>query len=74
MITRASTKLTKWREERDLSQTALAKTLGVAQPTVSDWEAGRKTPRTKHVLAIAKLTKNAVPLADWLAPSESAHA
>lgn len=74
MITQASKKLIRWREKRGLSQTALAKELSVAQPTVSDWEAGRKTPRTKHVLAITAVTKGAVPMKDWIVPAESAHA
>lgn len=74
MTTQAAEKLVRWRKKRGLSQTALAEELGVAQGTVSEWEGGRKMPRTQHVLAIAKLTRNAVPLADWLAPVGSAHA
>lgn len=53
-----------------MSQTSLARELGVSQPTVSDWIRGRKTPRTKHVLAIAALTRGGVPLRDWVVPAD----
>ena len=42
------------REERGLQQKELAIELGISQPTVSDWEAGRKTPSAKSTLKLAK--------------------
>ena len=40
-----------------LSQENLAKQLGVKRITVTQWEAGRNTPRTKMLQEIAKALK-----------------
>ena len=37
-----------------ISQSELARRLGVSQPTVSDWIAGKKTPSGDKVLSLAK--------------------
>ena len=41
------------REQKGLEQKHLAIDLGVSQPTVSDWESGRKTPSAKRMQLIA---------------------
>ena len=45
------------RLELGLSQENLAKQLGVKRVTVSQWEAGRNTPKTKMLQEIAKALK-----------------
>ena len=42
------------RELRGMQQKELAIALKVSQPTVSDWEAGRKTPSGKSLVKIAR--------------------
>ncbi len=37
-----------------ISQSELARRLGVSQPTVSDWIAGKKTPSGDKVLLLAR--------------------
>lgn len=41
------------REKLKLDQKALAATMGVTQPTISDWETGRKVPSMKNVTKLA---------------------
>ncbi len=41
------------REAKNLQQKDLAIDLGFSQPTISDWESGRKTPSTKSAGKIA---------------------
>jgi len=41
------------REKKSISQKKLAETLGVSQPTVSDWERGRKVPGLVHAWKMA---------------------
>lgn len=41
------------REKKGLSQKQLAQLLGVSQPTVSDWESGRKNPTLENLSKIA---------------------
>ena len=43
-----------------MSQEDLAKRLGVKRTTVSQWEAGRNTPRTKMLQNIAEALKCSV--------------
>lgn len=43
------------REQQGLSQKRLAELLGVSQPTVSDWESGRKNPTLDNLTKIAEL-------------------
>lgn len=46
-------RIKKLREERGMQQKELALDLGVSQPTISDWEAGRKIPAGKRLEQIA---------------------
>lgn len=62
---RAPAELKKWREAEGLSQGEAGKRIDVSQPSWSDYEAGRKTPRTKLALKIADLTKGAVSVDMW---------
>ena len=62
----ASELLRAWRLREDLSQTAAAVGIGVTQPTLSDYETGRKIPRTITAIRIAELTGGAVPVVSWL--------
>lgn len=41
------------REQKNIEQKSLATALGVTQPTVSDWETGRKTPSSKSAALLA---------------------
>ena len=43
------------REKAGLSQTEVAKALGVNQASVSYWESGKTQPRSAQLLKIAKL-------------------
>ena len=42
------------REAKKIQQKELAIEIGVSQPTVSDWEAGRKVPSAKSTMKLAK--------------------
>lgn len=42
------------REERQMPQKQLSVDLGVSQPTVSDWESGRKVPSAKSTVRLAE--------------------
>jgi transcriptional regulator with XRE-family HTH domain len=43
------------RLEAGLSQAALSRRMYVTQPTVSDWESGRKAPHVKNLIRLALL-------------------
>ena len=43
-----------FREDLGITQKELANRLGVTQPTVGNWEAGIREPRTKQLLKIAQ--------------------
>lgn len=47
-------KIRQLREQRGMQQKELALELSVSQPTVSDWEAGRKIPSAKSTMKLAK--------------------
>lgn len=50
-----------------LSQQVMSRIIGEGRAgTVSDWERGRKNPRTATVRAIAGLTDNPKIIYDWL--------
>ena len=43
------------RRERGWSQTELARRMPVTQPSVAEWESGRKAPSMKNMVRLAKL-------------------
>ena len=43
------------RRERGWSQADLARRMPVTQPSVADWESGRKVPNMKNLVRLAKL-------------------
>lgn len=43
------------REQKGISQKEIALTLGVSQPTVSEWESGKKTPSGKNLMQLSEL-------------------
>jgi DNA-binding XRE family transcriptional regulator len=57
--------LREWRKTDGRTQGQCARLLGVRQPTWSAYESGKKTPRTKLALKLAKLTGGAVPIEAW---------
>lgn len=59
-------KLVKWRQEKALTQRAVADLLGVSQPTVSDWENG-SIPAPDQVVRVFRFTAGAVAPNDWYA-------
>lgn len=59
----ASLQLEAWRKRQKLSQKEAAKMLGVSQPTYSEYETGRKTPRTAKAFEIQEKTR--VKAAGW---------
>ena len=61
----AAAELKNWRKAQSLSQTAAAKLFGVSQPTYSEYECGRKTPRTIKALEIQEKTGGRVLVAAW---------
>ena len=46
-------KIRELREAKGIQQKSLAIDLGVSQPTVSDWESGRKTPSARSTQKLA---------------------
>lgn len=48
------TLIEKYIRDAGISQSELARRLGVSQPTVSDWIAGKMTPSGNKVLSLAK--------------------
>lgn len=42
------------REQKGLQQKELAVDIGISQPTVSDWESGRKIPSAKSTMKLSK--------------------
>ncbi len=43
------------REAKHISQKEIALSLGVSQPTVSEWESGKKNPAGKNLIALSEL-------------------
>lgn len=43
------------RQERGWSQAELARRMSVTQPSVAEWESGRKAPHMKNLVRLAKL-------------------
>jgi transcriptional regulator with XRE-family HTH domain len=54
-----------WRQKRGLAQGSAAKLFGVTQPSLSEYESGKKTPRTKLALHIERVTDGEVPISAW---------
>ena len=48
-------KLTRFRRERELSQTELAQSLGVTRQAVSGWERGTAVPSAEKLIALSRL-------------------
>ena len=48
-------KLTRFRRERELSQTELAQNLGVTRQAVSGWERGTAAPSAEKLIALSRL-------------------
>lgn len=44
----------RYREAHKMSQTTLAKAVGVTKAAVSEWENGKSSPRPHHQVAIAR--------------------
>ena len=65
MVPVAARLLRTWRKGAGKTQGDAAEALGVAQPTWSEYEKGKKTPRTMHALKLAALTEGAVPIESW---------
>jgi len=71
MVPVASRLLKEWRKDAGKTQgEAAAEIVGptgrpIRQATLSEYESGRKTPRTTTALNIAKLTDGAVPVSAW---------
>lgn len=62
---RAPELLRDWRKAAGISQSEAAELIDVRQPTWSDYEQGRKVPRTILAVKIAALTGGAVPVESW---------
>ena len=58
-------KLQRWQSENNVSDTALAETIGVHQSAISRAKRGLRVLGMEHQLAIQKATKHAVLPADW---------
>jgi transcriptional regulator with XRE-family HTH domain len=61
----APTLLRQWREGRGLSQHDAGLLVNVHQNSWSDWESGKKTPRTEAALRLHVLTEGACPVDAW---------
>jgi DNA-binding XRE family transcriptional regulator len=63
--------LKKWRTDtRKISQEEAAGLVNVHQNTWSDWENGRKTPRTEVALKLDVLTEGECPVEAWAEDDE----
>lgn len=57
-------RIKKARAEKGWSQAELARRMFISQPSVADWESGRKAPHTKNLARLAMLLGVSV---EWLA-------
>src|SRR3989338_5726452 len=55
MITMMKERIKRARRERGWSQAELALRMSVTQPSVAEWESGRKAPNMKNLVRLAKL-------------------
>jgi transcriptional regulator with XRE-family HTH domain len=65
MIPVAARLLRVWRKRAGKTQGQAADLLQVRQATWSEYESGRKTPRTTGALKLAEITEGAVPIEQW---------
>lgn len=61
-------RLAQARKDRKLTKTALAKAVGVSQPTVTDWESGENKPKGDNLLALCRVL-SVTP--EWLTKGQS---
>ncbi len=61
----AARDLRAWLESSETSQRALADTLGVAQPTIAGWLAGRYLPSLALAANLQNASGGAVMAVDW---------
>ncbi len=71
MAMQAPALLRSWRVGAGLTQEAAAHLIGVSQPTYSDYEHGKKVPRTQKALEIEQTTGGAVPVTAWALESRA---
>jgi transcriptional regulator with XRE-family HTH domain len=71
--TRAHKKLLAWAAADPVARNAtrIAELLGMSQPSVSEWLAGKSRPDHPMRLALSNLTAGAVQPEDWLTREES---
>lgn len=55
MIAMMKERIKRARREREWSQAELARRMSVTQPSVAEWESGRKAPNMKNLVRLAKL-------------------
>lgn len=55
MIAMMKERIKRARQERGWSQAELARRMSVTQPSVAEWESGRKAPNMKNLVRLAKL-------------------
>ena len=58
-------KLTTYRKDAGLTMLKTAEALGVSEAIISLWEAGKRTPRFRHIRMVEKFTNGAVTANDW---------
>lgn len=61
----ASKLMTDWRKEKGLTQGDAADLIGVSQPMLSEYESGKKVPRTLLALKIQDVTGGLVRIETW---------
>jgi DNA-binding transcriptional regulator YdaS (Cro superfamily) len=71
-LTSAAELLQAFLQRNGVTQVAAGLALGVSGPTIYDWVAGKKRPRTHHREAIALWTNGEVVVDAWLDDSERA--
>jgi transcriptional regulator with XRE-family HTH domain len=65
MLSLAAKLLADWRKEKGLTQKDAAALFGVSQPMLSEYEDGKKVPRTLLALKIEQVTEGRVRIATW---------
>ncbi len=59
-----------WREGAGLTQQSAAGILNISQPTYSDYENGKKVPRTQKAIEVERATGGQVPVSAWAPEAE----